>query len=244
VVNPVKRPRKAARGAVPAPKRWLRDRAGKEQALINAFDELLQEEGAHRVSVNSVIKRAGVGKSLLYDYFGDLGGLATAWAARTDFLPGDAEMLGDDPAAYARLSTQQQLTRNYQRYLGALRKRPRTLAVLASELVADTDATRALDRVRTTYGKGLARYFSRPEEYERREVVALQVLLYGAVTYLALRSRTSPRYFGLRLDRDAGWREVDDMLELVIGRVMGGSGLRKPREARARTKRAPRRKSI
>jgi AcrR family transcriptional regulator len=243
-VKSARRPRKAAAGATPAPKRWLRDRAGKELALIKAFDELLQEEGAHRVSVNSVIKRAGVGKSLLYDYFGDLGGLATAWAATTDFLPGDAEMLGGDPAAYVRLSTRQQLTRNYQRYLEALRKRPRTLAVLASELVADTDATRALDQVRTAYGKGLARYFSRPEEYERREVVALQVLLYGAVTYLALRSRTSPRYFGLRLDRDAGWREVDAMLELVIGRVMGGDGVRKPRGPRRGAQRARPPKSI
>jgi AcrR family transcriptional regulator len=244
VVKPAKRPRKAAAGAAPAPKRWLRDRAGKEQALINAFDQLLQEEGAHRVSVNSVIKRAGVGKSLLYDYFGDLGGLATAWAGRTDFLPGDAEMLGDDAASYAGLSTQQQLTRNYQRYLAALRKRPRTLAVLASELIADTDATRALDQVRTTYGRGLARFFSRPAEYARREVVALQVLLYGAVTYLALRSRTSPRYFGLRLDRDSGWREVDAMLDLVIGRVMGGDGDRKPRGPRAGGRRTRRSKSI
>jgi AcrR family transcriptional regulator len=226
--SPARRRRPVA-GAAPAPKRWARDRAGKEQALISAFDHLLQEEGAHRVSVNSVIKRAGVGKSLLYDYFGDLGGLATAWAARTDFLPGDSEMLGDDPAAYAGLSTREQLIGNYQRYLAALRKRPRTLAVLASELVADTDATRALDRVRTTYGKGLARFFSRPEEYARSEVVALQVLLYGAVTYLALRSRTSPRYFGLRLDRDAGWREIDAMLELVIGRVMGGHSGRRQR---------------
>ncbi len=243
-MKPVKRPPGTKGRAIQAPKRWLRDRAGKEQALINAFDALLQEEGAHRVSVNSVIKRAGVGKSLLYDYFGDLGGLATAWAARTDFLPGDAEMLGEDPAAYVRLSTQQQLTRNYQRYLEALRKRPRTLAVLASELLADTDATRALDQVRTTYGKGLARFFSRPEEYARREVVALQVLLYGAVTYLALRSRTSPRYFGLRLDRDAGWRDVDGMLELVIGRVMGGDGRPKRRRPRTGAKRAARPKSI
>jgi AcrR family transcriptional regulator len=219
--------RASSANANPPEKRWQRDRVGKEKALIAAFDALLQEEGAHRVSVNSVIKRAGVGKSLLYDYFGDLNGLAAAWARSTDFLPRDEEIRGTDAAAYARLSTRAQLTGNYQRYATALRRRPRTLAVLASELLADTDATRALDRVRTAYGKGLTRFFSRPDEYQRDDVVALQVVLYAAVTYLALRSRTAPRYFQLRLDRDQDWRRIDAMLELVIGRVLGAGTRRK-----------------
>jgi AcrR family transcriptional regulator len=205
-----------------AQRRWLRDRDGKERALIAAFDRLVQEEGAHRVTVNAVVKRAGVGKSLLYDYFGGLGGLAAAWARSADFLPGDAEIMGEDPAAYARLTTREQLTRNYRRFAAALRARPRTLSILASELVAPTEATRALDAVRARYGRGLTRYFSRPAEYARREVVALQVVLYAAVTYLALRSRTAPRYFDLRLDRDADWRKVEDMLALVIGRLLPG----------------------
>jgi hypothetical protein len=141
--------------------------------------------------------------------------------------------MGDDPVAYSRLSTRRQLTRNYQRFAAALRARPRTLSVLASELVARTEATRALDAVRTKYGRDLTRYFSRPDEYASREVIALQVILYAAVTYLALRSRTSPRYFGLRLDRDEDWREVGAMMRLVIDRVLGG----RPRRNRVANRR-------
>ncbi len=213
----------AKKGSAPR-KRWLRDRAGKKQALILAFDQLLQEEGAHRIGVNAVVKRAKVGKSLLYEYFGGLDGLATAWAKSVDLLPTDAEIMGDDPAAYARLSTGEQLARNYQRYARALKSRPRTLGILASELLGPTDVTRAIERVRTKYGQGLTRFFSRPDEYAGDEVVALQVVLYAAVCYLSLRSRTAPEYFGLRLDRPDDWQSIEAMLALVAGRVAGGAG--------------------
>ena len=203
-------------------RRWARDPDAKERALVAAFDSLLQEQGVHVLSVNEVVRRAGVGKSLLYAYFGGLEGLAAAWAARSDLLPGESELRGDDAAGYARLSTRAQLTRNYRRYARALRARPRTLELLGAELVAQTAVTRALDRVRTAHGRDLVRLFSRPDEYGRREVIALQCLMYAAICYLALRSRAAPRYFGLQLDRESDWRRIEAMLGLVIGRVVGG----------------------
>lgn len=220
--------------------RWERDRLGKERALIDAFDTLLQERGAHRVTVNGVVRRARVGKSLLYSYFGGLEGLAAAWAERSELLPTDADLLGGDAAEYARLSTREQLVRNYQRYARALRARPRTLELLGGELLQQTTVTRALDRVRLAHGRGLVRLFSRPEEYDREEIIALQRLLYAAVCYLALRSRTAPRYFGLRLDREADWRRIEAMIEVVIGRVVDDPP--HPSNRRGRRVRATRRR--
>ena len=225
-------------------KRWLRDRAGKKQALIAAFDQLMQEEGAHRIGVNAVLKRAKVGKSLLYEYFGGLDGLATSWAQGADLLPTDAEMMGADAAGYARLSTAEQLQRNYQRYAQALRSRPRTLGILASELVGQTEVTRAIERVRTRYGQGLTRYFSRPDEYASDEVVALQVLLYAAVCYLSLRSRTAPEYFGLRLDDGADWKRIDSMLALVVGRVLRNGAAEGGKRTGTRTGKGAKRSTV
>lgn len=205
--------------------RWSRDRDGKKRALLEAFDQLLQEEGAHRVGVNAVIKRAGVGKALLYQYFGGLDGLAAEWARQQDFLPGEAELAGGDPAAFARLSTREQLATNYQRYARALRSRPRTLEFLLAELQAQSDVLRSLEHVRTEYGKELTRFFIRPEDARREDVLALQVILFAAVNYLCLRSRTSPKYFHLRLDRESDWRRIDAMFALTVDRVLGrGSG--------------------
>lgn len=241
---------KAGRRGAPAPRsraparpkaragepRWQRDRAGKERDLIRAFDRLLRQEGAHRIGVNALVKEAGVGKNLLYSYFGGLDGLAAAWAREADFLPADPEIMGRDRAAYAELSTAEQLASNYRNFAAALRRRPHTLEILAAELLQGTPITRAIEHVREEYGVGLRRFFTRPEEYARREATALQLILYAAVVYLAQRSRTSPRYFGLRLDEPEGWGEIDAAMGLIVRAVLEA-------EPDPTGRRAPRRRS-
>lgn len=229
----------AARASALKP-RWQRDRAGKERDLILAFDRLLQKDGAHRLGVNAIVKEAGVGKNLLYSYFGGLEGLAAAWAREADFLPRDPEIMGTDEAAYAQLTTAEQLTSNYRNFSAALRRRPHTLEVLAGELLQQTEVTQALDQVREEYGKGLRRFFTRPDEYDQVNTTALQLILYAAVIYLAQRSRTAPRYFGLRLDQPEGWRHIDDAIGIIVDGVMRSGG-RKP--ARAPAPRKKRRKA-
>jgi AcrR family transcriptional regulator len=201
-------------------KAWRRDRAGKEDLLMQAFDRVLQRDGIQGVGINQVLKEAGVGKSLLYEYFGGLQGLAAAWAKKTDFLPTDEELAGADAEAYARLSTAEQLIGNYQQFARALRRRPRTLEVLANELTQPTELTRTLESVRSEYGKELTKFFTRPEEYSSDEAVAVQMIMYAAVNYLALRARTSPRYFHLRLDSEEGWRSIEEMIALVVRRLL------------------------
>lgn len=230
--SPRKRAPSGGRAASELKPRWQRDRAGKERDLILAFDRLLQKDGAHRLGVNAIVKEAGVGKNLLYSYFGGLEGLAAAWAREADFLPRDPEIMGTDEAAYARLTTAEQLTSNYRNFSAALRRRPHTLEVLAGELLQQTEVTQALDQVREEYGKGLRRFFTRPDEYDQVNTTALQLILYAAVIYLAQRSRTAPRYFGLQLDQPEGWRHIDDAIGIIVDGVMGGA-VRKPSRAAA-----------
>jgi len=210
-----------ARSAVTGKKSWRRNRADKERRLIAAFDRILQRDGVQGVGINPVVKEAGVGKALLYEYFGGLHGLAAAWAKNTQFLPSDEEVGGSDRQLYASQSTADQLTGNYRRFARALRRRPRTLEILANELTQSTQLTRTLEDIRSDYGKGLAKYFTRPEEYASDEAIALQIVMYAAVNYLAMRSRTSPRYFHLRLDTEEGWQVIDEMIGQVIALVLG-----------------------
>lgn len=232
-----------ARATVPGRRSWTRDRAGKEADLIRAFDAVLARAGWEGIGVNAVVQEAGVGKNLLYRYFGDLGGLAKAWSRSGDFLPTEAQITGGDPRKYAALTTAGQIANNYRRYADELKRRPRTLEMLAQELVRPNELTEALRGARSSLGTDLQKYFTRPREYRRRETVALMIVLYAAVTYLALRARSAPRYFWYRLDRPRDWAEIGDMLELVARRVLGEPAPRARRTA-ARTPRkvAPRRK--
>ncbi len=236
-----KRPKKSKavrRAGPPAAERrsWTRDRAGKEADLVRAFDTVLARAGWEGIGVNAVVQEAGVGKNLLYRYFGGLGGLARAWSRSGDFLPTEAQITGGDARKYAALSTAGQIANNYRRYADELRRRPRTLEMLAQELVRPNELTEALRGVRSSLGADLQKYFTRPREYRRRETVALMIVLYAAVTYLALRARTAPRYFWYRLDRPGDWAEIGAMLELVARRVLGEQAPRARRTA-ARTPR-------
>ncbi len=214
----------AGGGAQRAPRRrsWTRDPEAKEQALIRAFDKVLHRDGVQGIGVNAVIKESGVGKNLLYKYFGGLQGLARAWGEQSDFMPGEGELAGDDLDAYARLSTAEQISHNYAAYAAALRRRPRTLEILANELLRPNQLTEALEEVRTGFGKDLRKYFTRPDEYSREGTIALLVILNAAVTYLALRAHSAPRYFWYALDQDEDWQDINEMIDLIVERVMAG----------------------
>jgi len=71
-------------------------RAATEALLVDAFGRIVQRHGLRNVGVNEVVKEAGVGKALLYRYFGDFVGLARAWPEMTFVLCGPP---GDDAKA-------------------------------------------------------------------------------------------------------------------------------------------------
>jgi AcrR family transcriptional regulator len=51
-------------------------RESSENKLLNAFEKVICRNGVENIGVNAIIKEAGVGKGLLYEYFGSLDGLA------------------------------------------------------------------------------------------------------------------------------------------------------------------------
>ena len=84
----------------PTPKRQAT-----EQRIIKAFEKVLRRDGAEKLGVNAIIKEAGVGKGLLYDYFGGLEGLAEAWVKNTDFVPSMEDIVGEPLETFREKST-------------------------------------------------------------------------------------------------------------------------------------------
>ena len=64
-------------GAAGAKGRGRIKREATEAQIIAAFGRVVQRNGLRNVGVNEVLKEAGVGKALLYRYFGGLPGLVT-----------------------------------------------------------------------------------------------------------------------------------------------------------------------
>ncbi len=204
------------------PRRKL-DREETERSLIAAFDRVWSREGIHGLGVNAVLKEAGLGKALLYRYFGDFVGLARAWAEGETFLPKPPALAG--AAEPDRRRPQVAVALAYAR---ALRARPKTRELLIVELLRTSPVTDALDDMRARFGREMRDFVTAAGAPEGEDAFALSFFVTAAMTYLALRADAVPDYYGLKLDREADWDRIEQMLERLTARVLGPAGPRDP----------------
>lgn len=189
------------------------DREETEKRLIAAFDRVWTRDGIQGLGVNAVLKEAGVGKALLYRYFGDFVGLAKAWARTESFLPAAAE-------AAPGLTAGERHVQLALAYAAALRSRPKTREVLAVELLRSSPITEALDEIRVRFGREMRRYAAASGAGDSNDAYALSFFVTAALTYLSMRADHVPDYYGLKLDREEDWKRVESMLRTIVGKVL------------------------
>lgn len=202
-----------------SPARGNRGREATEEALLDAFEQVLIRDGIRRLSVNAIVEAAGVGKPLLYRYFGDLAGLVRAWSARRSVWPAAADRARRTPAHEADDAFRRRVADELVASANGLRDNPASLELLAEELTASSDLSEAFGEARDAFGGQFVRTLLTRERYQRPDNRALITVLYAAVTYLAMRSRRSPRFMGLRLDTEDGWHDAMGMIREIAERV-------------------------
>lgn len=199
-----------------------RDRKATEQTIVSAFETVLLRDGVQGLGVNAVAGEAGVNKVLLYRYFGDLAGLARHWASNSSFWPSELELIGNDPEAFAKLSVPERVRTVLCNYVDAIRARPCTIEMLASELLSPTDITRAMADGMLGPGQGVAKYIEL-EKAERDISGDVQRLIFmvNAVTaYMAVRERNNPLYLGFDMTEDESWGYLRDTVAGIADRYL------------------------
>jgi AcrR family transcriptional regulator len=214
VVAPVRRPRRKL------------DREETQRSLIAAFDRVWSRDGIQGLGVNAVLKEAGLGKALLYRYFGDFVGLARAWAEGETFLPKPPALAGAVEPERRRPQVAVALA-----YARALRARPKTRELLIVELLRTSPVTDALDDMRARFGREMRGFVTAAGAPEGEDAFALSFFVTAAMTYLALRADAVPDYYGLKLDREADWERIEQMLERLTARVLGPATAGERRDA-------------
>jgi len=206
-------------------------REATEAALVEAFGRVVRRGGLRNVGVNEVLKEAGVGKALLYRYFGGLPGLVRAWGQQArvwprlaDLVPLSSVRAAGSPAAL--------LKRIVVRNAEVHRADPVRIEMLADELMAPTPISGALTEIRHELGRDHAAVFAGSPEFRRHRL--LMVIMMAAASYLAMRAVKSPRYMGENLADAATWSRLMREIESVIDRVVAddaapGPGSRTPR---------------
>jgi AcrR family transcriptional regulator len=231
---------------VPSRGRGTSRRQTSERALLDSFEALLQRHGPGGLGVNAVLDSAGVGKRLLYEYFGDLEGLAAAWSReRSDplALDGRRDAL---LRKLAPLAPVEGIAGALSDYADELRRHPWAAQVLLAELSQPATLGRAMREIRLELGKGYEGLLVESGAFGAREGAQIGFVLHAAATYLAMRARFAPDYNGIDLSTPQGWAAAMDAFA-AIGRLAaarrprhGAAGRRKrPAPARGATKRKP-----
>jgi AcrR family transcriptional regulator len=226
---------------IPKRGRGKSGRSSSEAALLRAFERLLQRHGLTGVRVNAVLEDARVGKRLLYKYFGDLPGLAAAWAKQRN----DPLALGKRAAELRRkliaLPDEQRIAVVLVDYANALRRHPWAAQVMIAELSAEAPLGKALTEIRREMGREYERLLLETSSFPNQQVVDLGFILHAAASYLALRGRAAPDYNGVNLATKQGWNAAMHALQHV---AMPRAPERQPRPRRkavsARARRQPR----
>ena len=193
-----------------------------EDALLDALEAVLLRDGLRNLSVNAVIDAAGVGKPLLYRYFGDLAGLVRAWGERRGLWAevGADLVAGDGPPSRRATGDHAFRSQVADELVGVarhLRDHPVSVEFLAAELSANADFSAALAAARADHRRPFLRTMLADPRYLRRDNRRLIVVLYAAAVYLAMRAVRSPAFMGLNLDTEAGWDDAMAMLrELAL----------------------------
>jgi len=192
-----------------------RNRQATEAAIVDAFERVIARDGVAAANPTTIMAEAGFSKPLLYDYFGNMAGLAAAWAERETLWPNYDFPAGDDGNDF-----KMHLKRFLITTANKLRNSPVTLELLTAELGCPPEWLEVLDDSRKKWLQENMRDVMLHPEIREPDNWNLMFVLYSAINYLALRSRHESAHTGLQLDTDEGWNDAMARIEKIADDLM------------------------
>ncbi|WP_419787708.1 TetR/AcrR family transcriptional regulator [Pseudodesulfovibrio sp.] len=198
----------------------IRNKELTKQRLIKAVGKVLADVGFKKLGVNPVAREADVDKKLIYRYFGGLEGLVGAYGRTIEFWPSAEELVGRDRDFIHDLPSHELVALFLKRYLRAILERPNTLEILAWEALEKNYLTQALEEVRI---KTALEFFElmNQDPPETIDLTAVILIMVGAITFLAVRSRIHTTLGGVDLRSERGWERVERTLDQIMYGVLG-----------------------
>lgn len=188
----------------------MKDRELTAQRILDAVGELIADEGFERIGVNAIAQKAGVSKMLIYRYFGGLDELIAQYLLRKDYWA------NTDVHAISATDVAGSLKRLFAKQIAQLREDVTLRRLCRWELTADNANIRQLRESREQKGCELIRMVGQLTGSGDAEVAALATILSASISYLVLMEEQSDTYNGIDLQRDEGWMQITNGLNLII----------------------------
>jgi len=200
-----------------------RDAEATRQNILDAVGRVLARDGFAGLGINAIAKEAGIGKPLIYRYFGGMTQLLEAFGHDADFW-----LATDDILAEVEKETGGKQVEDYAElirlallgYTRVLRKRPMVVEVLASELTAPSELIAPLAKARRDTGReALLDFIHGVEPPEGVDVDAIYGIFLAAFHYLILRGRVDDGFWGVPVQTDEEWQRFEEAMSFIIRKV-------------------------
>lgn len=202
-----------------------RDKGRTKAAILAAARDQLAESGFQGFGINTVARRAGCDKQLIYRYFGGLEGLVDAIGLELatwvdDSLTPDTR---SPPQTYRDLTERLILA-----FLDAFRANQLVQKITAWEVAEPSPLAARLAQARATaLGAWIARQRTGLEPPAGVDAPAVNALLIAAVQHMVLSATTTGGFAGVALDREQDWNRIKTVIVNIIDGFYGPGGARR-----------------
>ncbi|MFD2934995.1 TetR/AcrR family transcriptional regulator [Spirosoma flavum] len=190
-----------------------RNRTVTTQRIIDALEQILDEDGLVGVTVNLIAERAAVSKVLIYRYFGGLEGLFEYYVGMGRFVPHFTpawleQMQPAKPGDLAPLWSSQtlQLFRRFR--VSRAAREVLKATVMENNSLADV-VSKAQDAELTTMVNQLS-FIEGGGDHQ-----ATSAVLLGALSYLTIQAQNNRSVIGLDLRSEAGWQRIEEAVKVI-----------------------------
>jgi AcrR family transcriptional regulator len=201
-----------------------------ETAIIDAFEHVLVQSGVAGLTLNAIVKQAGVGKKQVYDYFGGVPGLATAWVEQRGIWPPLEEIIGEPMDLFAQRAPADKLRIVNRQCAVMLRSNAPLCELLTGEFIRSAEVKAAVEHIRQLVRRDFERVLTSDPDLAQEDYLALNTVAYAATTYLALRAHSQPRFFGFDLSSEDSWELVLNMFDRVMDKAAHGIATRNAKD--------------
>lgn len=186
------------------------DREATENKLIVAIGQMIEEHGFEKIGINAVAAKSGVSKILIYRYFGSIDGLITAFIRKNDFwlnFPNKFPEKDDIPSFLKNV---------FHKMVKQLRTNSVLRRLYRWELSSYNNIIEVVRRQREVAGNKIIANISRIMMCEPQSLAGIATLITSSITYLAMLEDNCNVYNGIRIDQDAGWKQITDVIDMII----------------------------
>ena len=191
-------------------KEITKNRQATELTLIKAVNDIIEESGFEGLGINAIAAKAKVSKMLIYRYFNSLDGLIAAYIRQNDYWINFNEELPD------KEHLSEFIKQIFKRQIIQLRESYTLKRLYRWELSTDNKFVKELRDKREEKGLWLIEAVSKLSKHPQKETAAVASIITAAISYLALLEENCQVYYGLKIQRETGWEQLEEGINLLV----------------------------